>query len=30
MKTLYYRISPANEGFVLAEPERAEYVAALH
>jgi hypothetical protein len=30
MKTLYHRISPANEGIVLAEPARAEYVSELH
>ena len=30
MKTLYYRISPPNEGIVLAEPARAEYVSELH
>ena len=30
MNTLYYRISPANEGVVLAEPVRATFVADIH
>ena len=30
MNTLYYRISPANEGIVLAEPARATFVAEIH
>ena len=30
MNTLYYRISPANEGVVLAEPVRATFIADIH
>ena len=28
--TLCYRVSPANDGLVFAEPERAEYIAGIH
>ncbi len=30
MSALYYRISPANEGVVLADPVRATFIAEIH